>query len=228
MPAQTANRNPHSAISVVLADDHAIVRDGLRMILEAQGDITVVGDAADGRQAVRLIQQLRPDVAVIDIAMPELNGIEATHEIRQTCPDTQVVILSMHSTAEHVFRALQAGAQGYLLKESAGMEMVEAVRAVHAGRRYLSQRITETMIDDYLRQRQAAERKSPLERLTPREREVLQLVVEGKSSAEIGDILSLSPKTVETYRSRLMRKLGLRDLPSLVKFAIQHGITPLE
>ena len=228
MPAQTANRNPHSAISVVLADDHAIVRDGLRMILEAQGDITVVGDAADGRQAVRLIQQLRPDVAVIDIAMPELNGIEATYEIRQTCPETQVVILSMHSTAEHVFRALQAGAQGYLLKESAGMEMVEAVRAVHAGRRYLSQRITETMIDDYLRQRQAAERKSPLERLTPREREVLQLVVEGKSSAEIGDILSLSPKTVETYRSRLMRKLGLRDLPSLVKFAIQHGITPLE
>jgi len=228
MPAQTANRNPHSAISVVLADDHAIVRDGLRMILEAQGDITVVGDAADGRQAVRLIQQLRPDMAVMDIAMPELNGIEATYEIRQTCPETQVVILSMHSTAEHVFRALQAGAQGYLLKESAGMEMVEAVRAVHAGRRYLSQRITETMIDDYLRQRQAAERKSPLERLTPREREVLQLVVEGKSSAEIGDILSLSPKTVETYRSRLMRKLGLRDLPSLVKFAIQHGITPLE
>lgn len=228
MSAQTANRNPHSAISVVLADDHAIVRDGLRMILEAQGDITVVGDAADGRQAVRLIQQLRPDVAVIDIAMPELNGIEATHEIRQTCPETQVIILSMYGTAEHVFRALQAGAQGYLLKESAGMEVVEAVRAVHAGRRYLSRRISDTVIDDYLRQRQAAERKSPLERLTPREREILQLVVEGKSSAEIGDILSLSLKTVETYRSRLMQKLGIKDLPSLVKFAIQHGITPPE
>lgn len=215
-------------IRVFLADDHAIVRDGLRMILEAQGDITVMGDAADGRQAVRLIQKLHPDVAVIDIAMPELNGIEATHEIRQTCPETQVVILSMHSTAEHIFRALQAGALGYLLKESAGIEVVDAVRAVHAGRRYLSQRIADTVIDDYLRQRQAAEAKSPLQRLTPRERQVLQLVVEGKSSAEIGDLLALSPKTVETYRSRIMQKLGLRDLPSLVKFAIQHGITPLE
>ncbi len=215
-------------IRVFLADDHAVVRDGLRMILEAQGDITVVGDAADGRQAVRRVQQLCPDVAVMDIAMPELNGIEATHEIRQTCPTTQVVILSMHSTAEHIFRALEAGALGYLLKESAGMEVVDAVRAVHAGRRYLSQRIADTVVDDYLRQRQAAEAKSPLERLTPRERQVLQLVVEGKSSAEIGDILALSPKTIETYRSRIMQKLGLRDLPSLVKFAIQHGITPLE
>jgi len=174
------------------------------------------------------VQQLRPDVAVVDIAMPELNGIEATREIRQTCPTTQVVILSMHSTAEHIFRALEAGALGYLLKESAGMEVVDAVRAVHAGRRYLSQRIADTVVDDYLRQRQAAEAKSPLERLTPRERQVLQLVVEGKSSAEIGDILALSPKTIETYRSRIMQKLGLHDLPSLVKFAIQHGITPLE
>jgi len=215
-------------IRIFLADDHAVVRDGLRMILEAQGDIIVVGDAADGRQAVRRVQQLRPDVAVIDIAMPELNGIEATHEIRQTCPTTQVVILSMHSTAEHIFRALEAGALGYLLKESAGREVVDAVRAVHAGRRYLSQRIADTVVDDYLRQRQAAEARSPLERLTPRERQVLQLVAEGKSSAEIGDILALSPKTIETYRSRIMQKLGLRDLPSLVKFAIQHGITPLE
>ena len=215
-------------IRIFLADDHAVVRDGLRMILEAQGDIIVVGDAADGRQAVRRVQQLRPDVAVIDIAMPELNGIEATHEIRQTRPTTQVVILSMHSTAEHIFRALEAGALGYLLKESAGREVVDAVRAVHAGRRYLSQRIADTVVDDYLRQRQAAEARSPLERLTPRERQVLQLVAEGKSSAEIGDILALSPKTIETYRSRIMQKLGLRDLPSLVKFAIQHGITPLE
>jgi len=215
-------------ISVFLADDHTIVRDGLRFLLEAQADITVVGDAADGRQAVRQVQQLRPDVVIMDIAMPELNGIEATQQIRQTCPSTQVVILSVHSTAEHIFRALQAGARGYLLKESAGMEVVDAIRAVHAGRRYVSQRITETMIDDYVRQRQAAEPRSPLERLSPREREVLQLVVEGKSSAEIADILFLSTKTVETYRSRLMHKLGISDLPSLVKFAIQHGLTPLE
>jgi len=211
-----------------LADDHAVVRDGLRFLLEAQADIAVVGDAADGRQAVRLVQQLRPDVVVMDIAMPELNGIEATQQIRETCPSTQIVILSVHSTTEHVFRALQAGAQGYLLKESAGMEVVNAVRAVHNGRRYLSQRITETVIDNYVRQRQAAEIRSPLERLSPREREVLQLIAEGKSSAEIADILSLSPKTIETYRSRLMQKLSISDLPSLVKFAIQHGLTPLE
>jgi DNA-binding NarL/FixJ family response regulator len=134
----------------------------------------------------------------------------------------------MHATTEYIFRSLQAGAQGYLLKESAGAEVGDAVRAVHEGRRYLSHRITETVIADYVRQRQASERKSPLERLTPREREVLQLVAEGRSSAEIADVLFLSPKTVETYRSRLMQKLGISDIPSLVKFAIQHGITPLE
>jgi len=133
----------------------------------------------------------------------------------------------MHSTTEHVFRALQAGARGYLLKESAGIEVVNAVRAVHANHRYLSQKIADSLIDDYVRQRQATDA-SPLARLSPREREVLQLVVEGKSRTEISDILSLSFKTVETYRSRLMRKLGISDLPSLVKFAVQHGLTPLE
>ena len=216
-----------SEIRVFLADDHAVVRDGLRFLLEAQRDIKVVGDAADGRDAVRQVQQLCPDVVVMDIAMPELNGIEAARQISETCPSAQVVILSMHSTAEHIFQALQAGARGYLLKESAGIEVVNAVRAVHAGRRYLSQRISDKMIDDYVRQREAVA-KSPLARLSPREREILQLVVEGKSSAEIAAILSLSSKTVETYRSRLMRKLGISDLPGLVKFAIQHGLTPLE
>ena len=225
---QSAIRNPHSAIRVFLADDHAVVRNGLRAILEAQADVTVIGDAADGRQAVRLVQQLRPDVVVMDISMPEMNGIEATQQICESHPATQVVILSMHSSAEHIFRALQAGARGYLLKESAGAEVVDAVRAVHVGRRYLSQRISETMIDDYLRQRQAPELRSPLQRLTPRERQVLQLVAEGHSSAAIAEILFLSPKTVETYRSRLMQKLNLSDLPSLVRFAIQHGITSLE
>jgi DNA-binding NarL/FixJ family response regulator len=215
-------------ITVFLADDHAVVRDGLRLLLEAQPDLSVIGDAANGREAVRRVAQLCPDVVVIDIAMPELNGIEAAREIGEVCPSTQIIILSMHSTTEHVFRALQAGARGYLLKESAGIEVVNAVRAVYADRRYLSQKISDRLVDDYVYQRQAAEAKSPLARLSPREREVLQLVVEGKSSAEIADTLSLSVKTVETYRTRLMHKLGVSDLPGLVKFAILHGLTPLE
>ena len=216
------------SITVFLADDHAVVRDGLRVLLEAQSDISVIGDAANGRAAVHLVAQLCPDVVIMDIAMPDLNGIEAARKISEVCPSTQVIILSMHSTTEHIFRALQAGARGYLLKESAGIEVVNAVRAVHAGHRYLSQKISDWLIDDYVRQRQAVEAKSPLARLSPREREVVQLVVEGKSNAEIAGILSLSLKTVETYRSRLMRKLGISDLPGLVKFAIQHGLTPLE
>lgn len=216
------------SITVFLADDHAVVRDGLRVLLEAQPDISVVGDAANGRETVRQVAQLRPDVAVVDIAMPELNGIEATQEIGKVSPSTEIIILSMHSTTEHIFRALQAGARGYLLKESAGIEVVNAVRAVHAGHRYLSQKTSDKLVNDYVRQRQAADAKSPLARLSPREREVLQLVVEGKSSAEIASTLSLSVKTVETYRTRLMHKLGISDLPGLVKFAIQHGLTPLE
>ncbi|MBC8446547.1 MAG: response regulator transcription factor [Chloroflexi bacterium] len=216
------------SITVFLADDHAVVRDGLRVLLEAQSDISVIGDAANGRAAVHLVAQLCPDVVIMDIAMPDLNGIEAARKISEVCPSTQVIILSMHSTTEHIFRALQAGARGYLLKESAGIEVVNAVRAVHAGHRYLSQKISDWLIDDYVRQGQAVEAKSPLARLSPREREVVQLVVEGKSNAEIAGILSLSLKTVETYRSRLMHKLGISDLPGLVRFAIQHGLTPLE
>ena len=215
-------------IKVFLADDHAVVRDGLRALLEAQADITVVGDAADGRQAVDQVRKLRPDVVVMDIAMPDLNGIEATQQIRESCPSTRVVILSMHSSPEHVFRALQAGARGYLIKESAGKEVAVAVRALHAGRRYFSRQITDTVIDDYIHQRQFSSDQSPLGSLSPREREVLQLVVEGKSSAKIANTLYLSIKTVETYRSRVMEKLGIHDLPGLVKFAIQHGLTTLE
>jgi len=216
------------SITVFLADDHAVVRDGLRALLEAQPDIRVIGDAADGRETVRRVAQFCPDVAILDIAMPELNGIEAAREIGRVCPATQLIILSMHSTTEHIVRALQAGVRGYLLKESAGIEVVNAVRAVHAGQRYLSPKISDKIVDDYVRQRQAAQAPDPLAHLSSREREVLQLVAEGKSSAEIADILSLSLKTVETYRSRLMHKLDISDLPGLVRFAIQHGLTPLE
>jgi len=215
-------------IKVFLADDHTVIRDGLRLLLEAQADITVVGEAADGRETLRQVKRLRPDVVIMDITMPELNGIEATQQIRGSCPATRVVILSMHANKEHISRALQAGADGFVVKESAGKEVVEAVISVHSGHPYLSRRISETLIEDYVYRRKAAQDKSPLESLSPREREILQLVVEGKTSAEIGEILYLSPKTVETYRSRLMEKLSVKNLPDLVKFAIHQGLTPLE
>lgn len=215
-------------IRVYLVDDHAVLRDGLRFLLEAQQDITVIGDTGTGREALTEVQKLKPDVVIMDVAMPDLNGIEATAQILDTNQETRVIILSMQGTAEHVFRALQAGAQGYLLKESAGRVLVDAVRSVHSGGRYLSTGITETLVEDYLVQRTTAPAHSPLERLSRREREVLQLVVEGRSSAEIGEMLALSPKTIDTYRSRLMQKLEIGDVPSLVKFAIQHGIISLE
>ena len=214
-------------IRILLADDHTILRDGMRVLLETQPDISVIGEASDGRQAVLQAKQLNPDVILMDIAMPELNGIEATAQICPACPSTQVIILSMHSTSEHLFRAFQAGALGYLLKDSAGTEVVRAIRAVHTGKRYLSQRIDPGQLDAAIRQTHSAQRPSPLEQLSTRERQVLQLVAEGQSSAEIAARLSLSSKTVETYRCRLMQKLGLGDLPSLVRFAILHGLTPL-
>jgi DNA-binding NarL/FixJ family response regulator len=163
----------------------------------------------------------------MDLAMPELNGVEATRQIHENCPATKVIILSMHSSSEHIFQALKAGAHGYLLKESAGMEVISAIRVVHSGKRYLSEKIGGQMIDEYIHNREIVETGSPLSKLSSREREILQLVVEGKSSADIAQTLFLSPKTVDTYRSRLMQKLGINDLPGLTKFAIQHGITTL-
>jgi DNA-binding NarL/FixJ family response regulator len=216
------------AIKVFLADDHAVVRDGLRLLLEAKGDIAVVGEAADGFETVNKVEQLKPDVVIMDIAMQGLNGIEATQHVCKTCPSTKVVILSMHATTEYIFRALKAGAKGYLLKESAGTEVIKAVYTANLGRIFLSQQITESVIDDYMLQHRENVEMSPLERLSVREREILQLVVEGKTSLQIAKTLKLSPKTVETYRSRLMNKVGVNDIPSLVKFAIQHGITPLK
>ncbi len=212
-------------IKVLLADDHAVVRDGLALVLQSQAEMQVVGKAADGRTAVQETVRLEPNVVVMDIAMPLLNGIEATEQIRDRCPDTEVLILSVHSSAEHVFRALRAGALGYVLKESAGSEVIAAVRSVSARQRYLGAKIADTVIEDYIRQRHTV---SPLDSLSPRERQILQLVAEGKTSAEGAAILAISPKSVDTYRSRLMQKLGIGDLPSLVKFAIQHGLTSLD
>lgn len=216
------------SIKVLLVDDHATVREGLRFLLNAQADINVVGTGIDGLEAIDQMAQLGPDVVVMDIAMPRLNGIEATQRIKREYPGVQVIILSMYASNEQIFRALQTGASGYLLKETAGLEVVTAVRAVHAGQRYLSAEVSDKLIDDYIQQRALDEAKSPLTRLSSRERETLQLIVEGQSSAEIAALLSLSCRSVETYRRRLMQKLGIDNLPGLVKFAINHGLTSLE
>ena len=208
-------------VSVMLADDHAVVRDGLRALLEGGNDLQVVAVAGNGREAVSEALRLRPDIVIMDIAMPELDGVEATRRIVERSPETRVLILSMYLSAEHIYRALQAGAQGYVLKESAGEEVVDAIRALRAGKRYLSHRITETVIDDYLRE---GTNVSPLDSLSLRERDVLQLVVEGRTNAAIAQALSLSPKTVETYRARIMKKLKVRDTVELVKFSMRHGL----
>jgi DNA-binding NarL/FixJ family response regulator len=216
------------SITVLIADDHAVVRDGLRSMMEIDSSIKVIGDAGDGREAVDKVAELRPDIAIVDIAMPELNGIDATRRIVQACPTTRVIILSMYSSTEHIVRALRAGALGYVLKESAGIEVVNAIRTVHDGHRYLSEKILDSVIDDYLSRRDMVESDSPMARLSLREREILQLVIEGKSSVEIAEILKLSPKTIETHRSRMMKKLEVRDVVGLTKFGVQHGLIPME
>lgn len=215
------------SIKVVLADDHTIVRDGLRALLEANSRIKVVGDAADGNQVLSQVNDLQPDIVVMDILMPELNGIEAAKKIRETHPQVRVIILSMLGTADHVFRALQAGVRGFLLKESAGREVVEAVESVYAGEMYFSRPITSTLVNDYMQMREETDTDT-IEKLSLRENEILCLVVEGKTSAEIGRDLHLSPKTVDSYRSRIMQKLGVSDLPELIKFAIKHGLITLD
>jgi DNA-binding NarL/FixJ family response regulator len=213
-------------ISVLLVDDHAVVRDGVRHLLEVQPGIRVVGSFGDGRAAVAFAEANDFNVAVIDVAMPGLNGIEVARQIHDACPGAHILMLSMHSSQEHVYQAFEAGAQGYLLKESAGTEVTDAVRAVHAGRRFLSRKIDGSSLDLYIRERRR--KGSPLLQLSARERQVLQLIVEGKTSAEVGAVLNLSPKSVDTYRSRMMKKLELGDMPGLVKFAIRHGLTTVD
>ena len=215
-----------SKTTVVLADDHAIVRQGLRAVLEAASDFNVVGEAADGLQVLDLVEQLRPNVLVLDVMMPGLNGLEITRQVRIRCPQTRVVILSMHADEGYVMEALRNGAAGYVLKEASTTEVAQAVREVAAGRRYLSQPLSERAIEVYAEKAQSA----PLdlyETLTTREREVLQLCVEGCSSTEMATRLGISPRTADTHRANLMRKLGLQNQTALVRYALRRGILPL-
>jgi DNA-binding NarL/FixJ family response regulator len=210
-------------IRILIADDHGVVAEGLKSLVEAQTDMEVVGVVGDGREAVRLAREAQPDVVVMDLSMPELNGADATRAILQRDPRCRVIVLSMYAEREYVRRALKAGAAGYVVKRSAAKELVDAIRAVNAGQRYLSPRVADVVIDDY-----AEERDDPLARLSAREREVLQLLAEGRTGAEIAQRLSLSQKTVETYRARLVEKLGIRDVAGLVRFAIQRGLVSLD
>jgi DNA-binding NarL/FixJ family response regulator len=213
------------ALRILIADDHAVVADGIRHLLATQSDFEVIGLAPDGGEAVRMAGALRPDVTLMDIVMPHLNGIEAARQILQDNPDARVVMLSMYSDSERVYQALQAGARGYVLKRDLPIELCDAIRQVGGGGRYLSPGVTDTVVTDYLHDKRVPD---PLQALSGRERHVLQMLVEGKTAAAVARKLELSPRTVETYKARVMRKLGLADLPALVKFAVRHGITSLE
>ena len=211
-------------IRILIADDHGVVAEGLKQLVEAEADMQVVALVGDGREAVQQARDSQPDVVLMDLSMPELNGADATRAILQRDPKCRVIVLSMYAQREYVRRALKAGAAGYVVKRSAAKEVVEAIRAVHAGQRYLSPRVADVVLEDYSDDKQD----DPLARLSAREREVLQLLAEGRTGAEIAQRLSLSQKTVETYRARLVEKLGIRDVAGLVRFAIQRGIISLD
>lgn len=207
-----------SPLHVILADDHALVRAGVRSLLEGVEGVEVVGEAGDGREALRLVEKLRPHVAVLDIRLPELNGLDVAARLAKSHPETRVLILSMHADEEYVRQALHAGAAGYLLKDCSVTELELALRAVSRGETYLSPAVSRLVVDDYLRQ------KAPAPGLSPRQREVLQMIAEGHSTKEIAYRLGISVKTAEAHRSQIMARLDIRDVPGLVRYAIRTGL----
>ena len=214
------------AIRVLLADDHQIVRDGLHALLSAEADLQIIGEAKEGRSAVQLAAELKPDVVIMDIGMPDLNGMEATRQILEAAPGVRIIALSMHSDRRFIEGMFKAGAAGYLLKDAAFEELARAVRTVTAGRPYLSPSIAAAVIDGYVNPSPGSSTAADV--LTPREREVLQLLAEGNSTKQIALSLDVSVKTIETYRSRLMEKLDLHSVAELTKYAVREGLTFLE
>ena len=206
-------------IRILLADDHAVVRQGFKLILGAQPDMEIVGEAGNGREAVELAEKLRPDVAVVDVAMPELNGIEATRRMAEVTPRTRVLALSMHKDSVYVREILRAGARGYLLKDQIDSDLLAAVRAVARGEGYLSPSVSDAVLNDYRRHVS-----DPIDLLTSREREVLQMIAEGKTNKEIATVLALSVYTIDAHRGRIMEKLNLHSVNELVRFAVRKGL----
>jgi len=215
-----------SKIRILVADDHTLLRNGIRALLEDEQDIVVVGEAEDGREVVRLVNQLKPNVVLMDIAMPLLNGLEATRQIKREHPEIKVLVLTMYDHEEYFREMLEAGAAGYIIKRAAANELVAAIRAVYNGEAVLSPAITRLLLEDYL-SRDIHKSENDANSLSSREREVLQLIAEGKTSKEIAEILNLSVKTVQSHRTSLMQKLDLHDRGDLIKYAIQKKIIEL-
>ena len=213
-----------TSVRIVLADDHTLMRHGLRLVLNRERDFEVVGEASNGREAIDLAIRENPDVVVMDIAMPLLNGIEAARRIHEERLKTAVVILSMHSDEGYILKALRAGARGYLLKDSAEADLIQAIRSVCSGKAFFSPAVSKVLADDYLRQMQQQGVEDPYDLLTPRERELLQLVAELKSTKDIANLLGLSPHTVDTHRGNLMQKLNVHSIPELILYAMRKGI----
>jgi two-component system response regulator NreC len=211
-------------IRILLADDHTLIRGGLRLLAEQQPDLMVVGEAEDGRQAVAMAAALKPDVAVLDIGMPNLNGIEAAKQITEGESRAAVVILSMHADETYILRALKAGARGYLLKDSTESDLARAIRAVAEGKSFFSPAVSKVLLEDYVRKLQRTGGEDSYELLTPREREILQLIAEGKSNKDVANLLHLSVYTVETHRANVMEKLKLKSVPELILYAVRKGV----
>jgi len=211
-------------IHILLADDHTILRAGLKMMLNAQPDMEVVGEASDGRQAITETQRLQPDIILMDITMPEMNGIEATRQIKKLVPESRILILTMHEHDEYVFQALRAGASGYMLKEAADTELISALHIIQSGQFYLSPMAQSVLVGDYLQRVHIGEEKDSYSTLTEREREILKLIAEGYTNNQIAERLVISPKTVDTHRTHIMDKLNLHSRAELVKYAMRRGL----
>jgi DNA-binding NarL/FixJ family response regulator len=214
-------------LEVFIAEDHNLVRSGIRALLDAAPDLKVVGEAANGRQAVEMVRTLRPGLVLMDVAMPELNGIEAARQVISENADTKVVMLSMHEDRHYVFESLKAGATGYVLKSAAFQDLIAAISTVMSGKNYISPALSDTVMNDYIRRAQGDEKDTELGRLSGREREVLQLIAEGNSSAEVAEVLRISVRTVDTHRHNIMNKLEIHSIAGLTKFAIRHGLCVL-